>query len=165
MMAGDWIKLNADLLMRPDFAVLASSLSIDHGDALIALFKVAGWFERQGHYGKVSGTASMIDQVARIPGLDEAMLRAGWVEEVSGVLLMRTFASPNSTRKSLGRKVRREVLSAGACAACGSVDELVIDHIIPIAKGGSCEQSNLQALCAPCNRQKGAKMPNEWRAI
>ena len=42
------------------------------------------------------------------------------------------------------------------CANCGDSEEkLVLDHIISIAKGGKSELSNLQILCAECNRIKG----------
>ena len=42
------------------------------------------------------------------------------------------------------------------CQICGSEDNLTIDHIIPIAKGGSSELNNLQPLCRSCNSKKGA---------
>lgn len=158
-----WLKLNADLLHKPDFAVLCSRLDFSEGEALIALFKTAAWFETHGHYGKVPGTVGMIDQVTRVSGLGEQLVETGWLETLNGSLVLKGFSAPCATRKSLGAKVRAEVLSVGECAACGSPDELVIDHIIPVARGGSCEQSNLQALCAPCNRQKGKKLPEEWR--
>lgn len=41
------------------------------------------------------------------------------------------------------------------CLNCGADTGLVIDHIISIAKGGISEPSNLQLLCAECNRLKG----------
>lgn len=47
------------------------------------------------------------------------------------------------------------------CTLCGarpgknSEVELDIDHIEPVSKGGSDEESNLQVLCAQCNRAKG----------
>ena len=47
--------------------------------------------------------------------------------------------------------------SGGKCEACGvsSVERAIdIDHIIPKNKGGSNDESNLQALCYKCNRQK-----------
>ncbi len=41
------------------------------------------------------------------------------------------------------------------CANCGATESLVLDHIIPIAKGGRSALDNLQLLCAECNRLKG----------
>ena len=46
------------------------------------------------------------------------------------------------------------------CQICGGEPE-VVDHIIPIARGGGHVLSNLQMLCAKCNGSKGAKMPSE----
>jgi hypothetical protein len=46
----------------------------------------------------------------------------------------------------------------GACRACGSNAELQFDHIIPLAMGGSNDEGNIQILCGPCNRRKGASI-------
>lgn len=43
------------------------------------------------------------------------------------------------------------------CLRCGSTKRLTKDHIVPIAKGGSNDASNLQTLCLSCNASKGAK--------
>jgi hypothetical protein len=43
------------------------------------------------------------------------------------------------------------------CANCGSTQDLTVDHIIPVSKGGGNERSNLRTLCRPCNSSKGAK--------
>jgi hypothetical protein len=36
---------------------------------------------------------------------------------------------------------------------------LHVDHIWPVARGGTNRLANLQALCPPCNLRKGAKAP------
>jgi 5-methylcytosine-specific restriction endonuclease McrA len=45
----------------------------------------------------------------------------------------------------------------GKCLCCGSTDHVGRDHIVPISKGGKHEWENIQPLCTPCNRAKGAK--------
>jgi hypothetical protein len=42
----------------------------------------------------------------------------------------------------------------GKCVKCGSNERLEFDHIIPIAKGGSSTERNIQLLCEKCNRAK-----------
>jgi hypothetical protein len=41
------------------------------------------------------------------------------------------------------------------CAYCGSAEDLYVDHIVPISRGGFTEAQNLQPLCAACREQKG----------
>jgi 5-methylcytosine-specific restriction endonuclease McrA len=52
-------------------------------------------------------------------------------------------------------------MQRGKCALCGincrSLFE--VDHIVPLAAGGEHVKENLQILCPPCNRKKGAKDP------
>lgn len=44
------------------------------------------------------------------------------------------------------------------CRKCGRrTDDLEIDHIVPIAKGGKSTPDNLQTLCHRCNKAKGTK--------
>lgn len=50
------------------------------------------------------------------------------------------------------------------CTYCGS-DEgpLECDHIVPLARGGTNDRSNLTTSCADCNRSKSARDVAEWR--
>lgn len=45
-----------------------------------------------------------------------------------------------------------------ACRRCGATDDLQVDHIIPVIHGGTEDLENLQTLCGPCNRHKGARL-------
>ncbi len=52
------------------------------------------------------------------------------------------------------------------CRSCGKAPpevELQIDHIIPIAQGGSNDISNLQTLCKTCNRRKRDRLDPRFR--
>ncbi|WP_353963744.1 HNH endonuclease signature motif containing protein [Streptomyces sp. NBC_00237] len=57
------------------------------------------------------------------------------------------------------RRIRPQALNRDgyACAACGSREELEVDHIIPIAKGGTWELENAQTLCKTCHKEKTLK--------
>lgn len=63
-------------------------------------------------------------------------------------------------RTSLQKDVKQLVWNrdGGACRACGATTELQFDHVIPVAHGGGNTEANLQVLCGPCNRRKGASI-------
>lgn len=44
------------------------------------------------------------------------------------------------------------------CCKCGSDEDITIDHIKPLSKGGTNDIKNLQKLCRRCNASKG----NKW---
>jgi len=52
--------------------------------------------------------------------------------------------------------------SDGKCVACGSVNDLQVDHILPVSRGGRNDVENLQMLCQPCNSSKRDKTMDEW---
>jgi len=46
----------------------------------------------------------------------------------------------------------------GKCVKCGSNKNLEFDHIIPVSKGGSNTERNIQILCERCNRKKSNRI-------
>lgn len=46
----------------------------------------------------------------------------------------------------------------GKCLVCGTRDDLTVDHVVPLSRGGSNGVSNLQPLCGPCNSRKGRRI-------
>jgi 5-methylcytosine-specific restriction enzyme A len=62
-------------------------------------------------------------------------------------------------RISIPPEVRKYVFTRDnyQCKSCGKTNletTLNIDHIIPLAQGGSNDISNLQTLCQNCNQKK-----------
>lgn len=161
-MAGDWIKMRADLPSAFKVDRMADRMGCDRRDVLVDLYRLAGWFAVHGKYGKLSVAPQLIDAYLQSPGFARALAHVGWLADSNGVLTLHEFCDVSARRKSLGLKVRAEVLSTGKCAVCGSADRLEIDHKTPIIRGGSCELANLQALCNPCNRRKGRKTMEEF---
>lgn len=41
------------------------------------------------------------------------------------------------------------------CLECGAKDNLTVDHIVPLSRGGTNYFANLQTLCKNCNSKKG----------
>lgn len=49
------------------------------------------------------------------------------------------------------------ILREAPCELCGSWEDIQIDHIEPVSKGGDNDWTNFAGLCASCNKSKGAK--------
>ena len=63
-----------------------------------------------------------------------------------------------STRNLLVSLIVRQ---GALCALCGNrlpedAADIHVDHIVPVARGGTSDPENLQAVCADCNLRKGA---------
>ena len=60
------------------------------------------------------------------------------------------------------RRIHR--LQKGKCAMCriSLRNRYEVDHINPLARGGSNDASNLQLLCKPCNASKAARDPLDF---
>lgn len=69
-------------------------------------------------------------------------------------------AAPSVGRRAIPADVKQLVWArdGGRCRRCGSTTELQFDHIIPHSMGGADSENNLQILCGPCNRGKGASI-------
>ncbi|MGZ3749046.1 MAG: HNH endonuclease, partial [Pseudobdellovibrionaceae bacterium] len=80
---------------------------------------------------------------------------------------IQTYKTLKQKRKYLSIKIRREVFQKAQHSCeyldpisgkrCNSRFQLQIDHIIPLACGGTDEISNLRVLCGVCNRQEAQR--------
>jgi len=57
------------------------------------------------------------------------------------------------------RDLRKTLINSEAiCVNCETNKGLVLDHIIPVSKGGKNVIENIQILCKKCNRAKSDKV-------
>lgn len=82
----------------------------------------------------------------------------------------RKSVQNNRRSKTVGKITPHRIkslmsLQKGKCYYCSCVlgNTFHVDHITPIASGGSNTDNNIQLLCASCNLSKGSKDPIEYR--
>lgn len=85
------------------------------------------------------------------------------------------FAKRSSQQSAAHAKKRRGQLrllvalvieSEGRCALCGNklrADDVQVDHIIPVAAGGTTTRENLRAVCSVCNKRRNSENPASGR--
>ncbi|MDY0132266.1 MAG: HNH endonuclease [Desulforegulaceae bacterium] len=72
--------------------------------------------------------------------------------------------------KAKAREIRnsqwwKRRLSKGICYYCSksfSPDELTMDHVVPLSRGGKSTKGNLVCSCKECNNKKKNLLPMEW---
>lgn len=57
------------------------------------------------------------------------------------------------------RLAQRLAFYGGRCWMCGSDENITIDHVKPLSKGGAHMLCNLRPACHDCNTRKGARWP------
>ena len=70
-------------------------------------------------------------------------------------------------RKSYSDKDRKTIYnkSGGRCELCGqrlALENMTLDHIVPLSMGGEDSMENLQAACFACNQFKSNILPDDF---
>ncbi len=58
----------------------------------------------------------------------------------------------------------KNILGKGLCHYCGKkfpAAKLTMDHIVPVARGGTSSKGNVVPACKPCNQSKKLSTPVE----
>lgn len=85
-----------------------------------------------------------------------------FIIEVSELEIRREREKARELRKSQWWKGR---LAKGVCHYCGGTfppEELSMDHIVPIIRGGKSSRGNVAPACKECNNRKKHMLPMEW---
>ena len=101
-MAGDWIKMRADLMTHPKVVRIASALRADKLRVIGGLFAVWCLFDTHSEDGRLDGyTAEAIDDEVRCDGISAAMEAVDWLEIGPDYVATPRFDSHN------GRSAKR----------------------------------------------------------
>lgn len=82
---------------------------------------------------------------------DPIPIPAQQTKEIQSEDMSKRIVFPQETRMSVYNQ------SEGRCVYCGRsipFDEMTIDHIVPLSKGGTNYEKNLQCCCKECNLMK-----------
>ncbi|MFE9660322.1 HNH endonuclease [Streptomyces sp. NPDC005955] len=65
----------------------------------------------------------------------------------------------SAARRLWDRRVRPRALvrDSFTCVRCGAREDLEVDHVRPIAQGGTWDLDNAQTLCRGCHAEKSAR--------
>ncbi|MGE5263899.1 MAG: HNH endonuclease [Acidobacteriota bacterium] len=76
---------------------------------------------------------------------------------VTFVPIPRRLPLPLSRRTVMAR----DMYTCQYCGGQPTKHELTVDHVIPRSRGGATIWENVVTACAPCNRRKGDRLPDE----
>lgn len=160
---------------RVRFVIDPSELLSDFKVRLLSLEEM-GFLMRLAAFGTFAGVPTEPDKMAHIAGVSTYKARRMWpsVEQffqlsASGMaweLLPLPWAKTqiiSSDRRDLTALLDALVDYWGPrCAYCGAEGDLEVEHIIPLARGGTNEITNLTVACHGCNNKKRTKTAEEF---
>ena len=82
--------------------------------------------------------------------------------ELSEAEIKRERDKSRELRRSRWWKNR---IAQGRCHWCGGSfppEELTMDHIVPVTRGGKASRNNVVPACKECNSRKKYLLPMEW---
>lgn len=141
-------KETADSIEYPPEGTLAS---IDTGDGKwLVQYRGQWYWDSEDNEDDVRRALIEAYEIRKSQSIDRAKSIAATAKQKSS----------RSRRDSIPSDLRVLVWErdGGKCVECGSNEDLQFDHIIPVAMGGGTSEQNLQVLCGPCNRSKGASL-------
>ncbi|WP_406807910.1 DnaT-like ssDNA-binding domain-containing protein [Enterobacter cloacae] len=120
-MAGDWIKMRADLHTHPKVVRMASALKADRLRIVGGLHSAWCLFDVHSVDGFLDGySAETLDDLIGFPGFSRAMMAVGWLEENGESLVMPRFEAHNgqsAKRRAQDADRKRNVRKSSASEA------------------------------------------------
>lgn len=85
-----------------------------------------------------------------------------WLAGIDEAEIRRERAKARELRKT---RWWQKKTASGTCYYCGQAvrhQDLTMDHLIPLTRGGRSTKDNLVPCCRECNSRKKTLLPVEW---
>jgi 5-methylcytosine-specific restriction endonuclease McrA len=85
-----------------------------------------------------------------------------FINDISEQQIRREKDKARELRRSQWWKIR---VGRGLCHYCGETfppEDLTMDHVVPITRGGTSTRGNVVPACKECNNKKKYLLPLEW---
>jgi hypothetical protein len=117
---------------------------------------VSLWLYQDAIYGITGSTGTYTEQELKLLILEYVDKERRKFEQLKNKFSDKNSKELTYDRLRIPEKVRIAVWrrDQGRCVRCGSRENLEYDHIVPISKGGSNTERNIELLCQNCNRTK-----------
>jgi hypothetical protein len=161
-MAGEWIKMRADLHDDPAVFRLASMLGIDKYAVIGRLHTFWSWADRHSVDGFVDGAASTyVDEVVRLEGFAESLVKVGWLEVTDEGIRIPKFDRHNgdSAKQRALKNERQARWRAGK-------DAVVVEDVDapPSTSASTREEKRREEKKEPKSKAEASasRLPADW---
>jgi hypothetical protein len=144
---GEFLAL-METVATPDFKSRATGTAI--------ILEVAKGDEDERSYALYRGTVWLCNRPLEAAQWQLLVDRSVEREQAELVAALAGEVDQSQTRERISPEIRRAVWirDQGKCARCGSRERLEFDHIVPVTRGGSSTERNVELLCEVHNRAK-----------
>jgi 5-methylcytosine-specific restriction endonuclease McrA len=110
-------------------------------------------------------TMLCMGKVEVVKSYDRLLRAVSWTLEMPSVVRLNTYVKRHRIRIAMTRQnlFLRDNHQCQYCLKKLPAKELTRDHVVPRSRGGAMTWDNIVAACAPCNRKKGGRTPDEAR--
>ncbi len=114
--------------------------------------------------------AEMEDEGATANSIGSAVIRCAdsikedWSKGYYGPSTPDPYRQRRGLSETEWKRLRQTIFERDGyeCNYCGATEDLAVDHVVPLSKGGTNDPENLTPACKPCNSSKGDRLIEEW---
>lgn len=123
------------------------------------------WYERNAEKERLRSREVMRESRAKNPQAErerKRRYRERNAERVKEAEREKTYSRRTKAPYSPELAALMTSMVEEPCTYCGAVEEITVDHVVPLSRGGKHEADNLAPACSSCNSSKSDRLLSEW---